>query len=224
MVKQNVAIAVLGGTGDLGRGLALRWARAGHEVIIGSRIEEKAVDAAREANELLGLNTIRGMGNLAAADSADIVALTVPFANHAAMITALHAAVQGKILIDVTVPLRPPQVRTVQLPEGGSTAKAAQTALGENVRVVSAFQNIAATHLQDLDHEIDCDVLVCGNDPSAREQVIALAEDAGMTAWHAGRIDNSAIAEALTSGLIFINGKYKIDGAGIRITGKRRPA
>lgn len=223
-MKQKVEIAVIGGTGNLGRGLALRWARAGHPVIIASRIEEKAVDAAREANRLLGLNTVRGMGNLAAAALADIVTLAVPFANHAAMVAALHAAVQGKILIDVTVPLCPPQIRMVQLPDGGSTAKAAQTALGENVRVVSAFQNIAASHLQDLDHEIDCDVLVCGNDPSAREQVIALAEEAGMTAWHAGRIDNSTIAEALTSGLIFINGKYNIDGAGIRITGKRRPA
>lgn len=213
-------IAVLGGTGDLGRGLMLRWARAGYPVIIGSRLEERAIDAAREANSVLGLNTVRGMENIEAAKAAEIVTLTVPYANHAAMIEALHAAVQGKIFIDVTVPLRPPKGRTVQLPEAGSAAKETQTALGDNVHVVSAFQNIAATHLQDLKHGIDCDVLVCGNEPTACEQVVALAEAAGMTAWHAGRVDNSAISEALTSGLIFINGKYKIDGAGIRITGK----
>ena len=122
------------------------------------------------------------------------------------------------------VPLMPPKVRTVQLPEGGSVAKAVQKTLGETVRVVSAFQNVAAAHLADLDHAIDCDVLVCGNDPAARGEVVSLAGDAGMKAWHAGRIDNSAIAEALTSALIFINGQYKIPGAGIRITGDPAPA
>jgi NADPH-dependent F420 reductase len=113
----------------------------------------------------------------------------------------------------------PPKVRTVHLPPEGSAAKAAQTFLGEDVRVVSAFQNVAATHLQDLSHDIDCDILVCGNDPDAREQVVQLATDAGMKAWHAGQIANSVVAEALTSALIFMNNRYKIDGAGIRITG-----
>lgn len=215
-------IAIVGGTGALGYGLTLRWARAGFPVVIGSRDESKAIDAAAKANELLALDSVRGADNVAAATSAEIVVLTVPFSHHAPTLAALHSAVQGKIVIDVTVPLRPPQVRTVQLPEGGSVAKITQATLGDGVRVVSAFQNVAATHLKDLDHAIDCDVLVCGNDADAREQVIALAEAAGMTGWHAGRIDNSAIAEALTSGLIFINGKYNIDGAGIRITGKPR--
>jgi NADPH-dependent F420 reductase len=215
-------IAIVGGTGALGYGLTLRWARAGFPVVIGSRDESKAIDAAAKANELLALDSVRGADNVAAATSAEIVVLTVPFSHHATTLAALHSAVQGKIVIDVTVPLRPPQVRTVQLPEGGSVAKITQATLGDGVRVVSAFQNVAAAHLKDLDHAIDCDVLVCGNDADAREQVIALAEAAGMTGWHAGRIDNSAIAEALTSGLIFINGKYNIDGAGIRITGKPR--
>lgn len=222
MSETKKTIAVLGGTGDLGRGLVLRWARAQHAIIVGSRLEERAVEAAREANALLGIDTIRGMENVAAAKAADIVALTVPYANHAAMIGMLHAAVQGKILIDVTVPLRPPKVRTVQLPQAGSAAKEAQAALGENVHVVSAFQNVSAVHLQDLDHAIDCDVLVCGNEVSACEEVMALAESAGMAAWHAGQIENSAISESLTSGLIFINKKYNIDGAGIRITFKSR--
>lgn len=215
-------IAIIGGTGALGYGLTLRWARAGFPVVIGSRDESKAIDAAAKANQALALDSVRGADNVAAATSAEIVVLTVPFSHHAPTLAALHGAVQGKIVIDVTVPLRPPQVRTVQLPEGGSVAKITQAALGDGVRVVSAFQNVAAAHLKDLDHAIDCDVLVCGNDADAREQVIALAEAAGMTGWHAGRIDNSAIAEALTSGLIFINGKYNIDGAGIRITGKSR--
>ena len=116
--------------------------------------------------------------------------------------------------------LMPPKVRTVHLPPEGSAAQAAQNFLGEDVRVVSAFQNIAATHLQDLAHDIDCDVLVCGNDQEAREIVVGLAQDAGMKAWHAGRIENSVVAEALTSALIFMNARYKIDGAGIRITGE----
>lgn len=221
-MNHKQTIAIVGGTGALGYGLTLRWARAGFPIVVGSRDKSKAIDAAARANELLATNLVRGASNVAAAMSAEIVVLTVPFSHHASTLAAVHGAVQGKIVIDVTVPLRPPQVRTVQLPEGGSVAKLTQAALGEGVRVVSAFQNVAATHLKDLDHVIDCDVLVCGNDAGAREQVIALAEAAGMSAWHAGRIDNSAIAEALTSGLIFINGKYNIDGAGIRITGKPR--
>lgn len=221
-MSQKKTIAIIGGTGALGYGLTLRWARAGFPVIIGSRDAAKAIDAAGKANDLLGCDIVRGADNVAAATLAEIVVLTVPFSHHAPTLADLYGAVQGKIVIDVTVPLRPPQVRTVQLPEGGSIAKVTQATFGDGVRVVSAFQNVAAAHLKDLDHAIDCDVLVCGNDADAREQVIALAEAAGMTGWHAGRIDNSAIAEALTSGLIFINGKYNIDGAGIRITGKSR--
>jgi 8-hydroxy-5-deazaflavin:NADPH oxidoreductase len=127
--------------------------------------------------------------------------------------------VQGKVLIDATAPLRPPKVATVQLPPEGSAAKAAQDFLGAGVRVVSAFQDVAAHKLAELDREIDCDVLVTGNDQEAREQVIRLVEAAGLRGWHAGPIENSAAAEALTSILIAINRRYKIDGAGIRITG-----
>lgn len=222
MPDSKFTIAVIGGTGDLGRGLMLRWARAGHRVIIGSRNVQRAEEAAKEANARLGTDLVSGNENGAAAKAADIIALAVPYDHHAANLEALREASQGKIVIDVTVPLRPPKVRTVQLPPAGSAAKETQDALGEGVRVVSAFQNVAASHLQDLDHPIDCDVLVCGNDAAACERVIALANDAGMKAWHAGRIENSAIAEALTSGLIFMNAKYKIDGAGIRITGAEK--
>ncbi len=209
---------IIGGTGDLGSGLAMRWARAGHDVVIGSRDGERAAAKAAEFSERTGA-AISGVANRDAAAKGEIVVLAVPFASHAATLETIRPFMSGKILVDVTVPLQPPKVRTVQLPEGGSVAKAVQETLGEEVRVVSAFQNVAATHLADLDHDIDCDVLVCGNDQTARKLVIGLAEDAGMKAWHAGRIDNSAVAEALTSVLIFINGKYKIDGAGIRLTG-----
>ena len=211
-------IAIIGGTGDLGSGLALRWARAGHQVVIGSRDSDRAAAKAAEFSERAGVKMTGAVNGEAAAEG-EIVVMTVPFASHAATLEAVRPFLVGKILVDVTVPLRPPKLRTVQLPEGGSVTKSAQKTLGEDVRVVSAFQNVAAAHLADLDHAIDCDVLVCGNDQAARALVIGLAEDAGMKAWHAGRIDNAAAAEALTSILIFINGRYKIDGAGIRITG-----
>ncbi|MEX3007694.1 NADPH-dependent F420 reductase [Hoeflea sp. TYP-13] len=222
-MTDKIKIAIIGGTGALGAGLALRWARAGHAVTIGSRDGARAKEIAGELSAKAGAE-IAGLENAEAAAQGDIVAVTVPYASHAATLETIRPHLDGKILIDVTVPLMPPKVRTVQLPEGGSVAKAVQQILGENVRVVSAFQNVAAAHLADLDHAIDCDVLVCGNDPEARNQVVALATDAGMKAWHAGRIDNSAVAEALTSALIFINGQYKIPGAGIRITGDPAPA
>ncbi|MCC6304890.1 MAG: NADPH-dependent F420 reductase [Rhodobacteraceae bacterium] len=211
-------IAIIGGTGDLGSGLAMRWARAGHEVVIGSRDAARAAERAAAFGRTAGA-TITGTDNASAAGQGEIVALTVPYASHAATLASIRDHLDGKILIDVTVPLVPPRVRIVQLPEGGSLARAVQAGLGEGVRVVSAFQNVAAAHLAALDHAIDCDVLVCGNDKEARETVIALAADAGMRAWHAGRIDNSAVAEGLTSILIFLNGTYGFDGAGIRITG-----
>lgn len=211
-------IAIIGGTGALGSGLALRWAQAGHNVIVGSRDGSRARDAAAELSATINSDIV-GMDNTDAATNGDIVVMTVPYANQPEILESIRSHLNGKILVDVTVPLVPPKVRTVHLPEGGSVAKAVQETLGEEVRVVSAFQNVAAAHLADIDHDINCDVLVCGNDPEARRTVIELARDANMKAWHAGRIDNSAAAEALTSILIFINGKYKIDGSGIQITG-----
>ena len=218
MTEVPLKISIIGGTGALGSGLALRWGKAGHSIIIGSRNSDRAKQSAEEITDKLGTE-ISGLENAAAAAAGDIVVLTVPYASHGSTLEAISPHLKGKIFLDVTVPLVPPKVRTVQLPEGGSIAKAVQASLGEDVRVVSAFQNVAADHLANLGHEIDCDVLVCGNDPKARSIVVQLAKDAGMRAWHAGRIDNSAVAEALTSVLIFINGSYKISGAGIRITG-----
>ena len=219
MAEERPTIAVLGGTGDLGSGLAYRWVSAGYPVILGSRSAERAEAAAAEIRSAIGGN-ISGNGNKAAADDADIVVLTVPYANQRPSLEEVKAEVQGKILVDVTVPLSPPKVARVNLPPEGSAGKAAQLFLGEDVRVVSAFQNVAAAHLRDLEHVIDCDVLVSGDDPAARESVIALVEAANMRGWHAGPIDNAVVAEALTSVLIHMNRRYKIAGAGIRITGE----
>ena len=212
-------IAIIGGSGALGAGFAKRWARAGHSIVVGSRGAARAAEAAERLNGEAGTDTITGLGNAEAAAACEIVVLTVPYANQMPTLEAIAPALEGKILVDVTVPLVPPKVRTVHVPEGGSCAKAAQEKLGKAVRVVSAFQSVAATHLDDLGHAIDCDVLVCGNDPAAREDVVQLAADAGMKAWHAGVIANSIVAEAMTSTLIFMNARYKIDGAGMRITG-----
>lgn len=215
-------LAILGGTGDLGTGLARRWTQAGYSVVIGSRTADKAETAAAELKALMqqrGIEAVnvRGTDNVSAAQAADIVALTVPFSHQAPTLEQVKPALQGKILIDVTVPLVPPKVMRVQLPPEGSAGQIAQKILGEGVRVVSAFQNVAAHHLQE-GHALDCDVLVCGDDKDARGQVIALVEAAGMRGFHAGSIANAAAAEALTSLLIFINKQYSCQ-AGIRITG-----
>jgi NADPH-dependent F420 reductase len=212
-------IAVLGGTGKEGSGLALRWANAGHHIVIGSRMRERAQQAAAAINARIGIERAEGADNLAAAQSGDIVVLTVPFAAQLATLQEVRTALAGKILIDVTVPLMPPQVGRVQLPEGGSAVVKAQAMLGPGVRVVSAFQNVSAELLTELGRSVDCDVLVCGDDRDARAQVIALAQDAGMRAFHAGPLANSVVAEALTSVLIAINRQYKVKHSGIAITG-----
>ena len=219
MSEQKPVIAVVGGTGDLGTGLVFRWVRAGYHVIIGSRKVEGALEAAAAMKARLPNAQVEGMENSAAAAKADIVCMTVPFSHQQDTLALIHSAVQGKIFVDVTVSLKPPKVGTVQLPPEGSAGVIAQQTLGENVRVVSAFQNVAAAHLND-EHDIHCDVLVTGDDIEAREVVIQLANAAGMKAWHAGPIANSAATEALTSLIITINKLYKIaGGAGIQITG-----
>lgn len=212
-------IAILGGTGQEGQGLALRWAAAGHEIVIGSRQAAKAERIAAELNEKLGRPAVTGLGNGQAAAAGEIAVLTVPYAAHGATLAAVTPALQGKILIDVTVPLDPENTRRVSQPEGGSAAQEAEALLGPAVRVVGAFHNISHTHLQHLDRPIDSDVLVCGNDREAKQLVIALAAEAGMRAIDAGPIENSAVAEGLTSVLINVNVQHKVKGAGIRITG-----
>jgi NADPH-dependent F420 reductase len=212
-------LAILGGTGNEGSGLALRWANAGYPIVIGSRNPEKAARVCASINERVGSKRASSDSNRGAAASGQIVVLTVPYAAQRPTVEEVRDALPGKLLIDTTVPLVPPKVARVQLPEGCSAVAAIQRLLGESVKVVSAFQNVSAHHLQDLSHAVDCDVLVCGDDPEARETVVRLAADIGLRALHAGPIANSAAAEALTSVLISINARYKVDGAGIRITG-----
>lgn len=211
-------ISIIGGTGALGTGLALRWARAGYRIVIGSRRDTKAVEAATRLGSECADASITGLKNQAAAATGDIVVLTVPFAHHEATLQDIRPGLSGKILIDTTVPLVPPKVARVQLPAEGSAAIRAQQILGEEVQVVSAFQNVAA-ELMATDQDPECDVLVAGNKVASRETVIALAEQAGFRAWHAGPLANAAAMEALTSVLIFMNKRYDGSHTGIRITG-----
>ena len=216
MEKQKIAI--LGGTGALGTGLALRWIKADYPVIIGSRESQKAVAAADHLQEKWGVKVTQATDNVSAAEAGDIVVLTVPFAHQRSTLNSVQTQLKGKILIDVTVALAPPKVARVQLPPEGSAGIIAQNLLGEAVNVVSAFQNVPADALQSEQSSIDCDVLVTGNNVEAREIVIQLAAKAGMRAFHARPIDNSVATEALTSLLISINKRYKAH-SGIRITG-----
>ncbi len=219
MAETRYSICVVGGTGAEGGGLALRWAHAGHRVTLGSRDAAKAQVAARELNGILGKDAVAGTDNLSGAATADIVVLTVPFAAQMPTVTELNSTLGGKILIDVTVPLVPPKVSRVQLPATDSCVVAVQQMLGESVRVVSAFQNVSAHKLKQLDTKIDCDVLVTSDDKDARGVAIALAQDACLRGIDGGPLANSVVAESLTSALIWINRTYKISDAGIRITG-----
>jgi len=218
-MSDKETIAILGGTGDLGTGLAIRWSKAGYKIVIGSRTLEKAQAAVSALQQISPDTPAEAMENLDAAAAGDIVVLTVPADHQISTLDYVKANLHGKILIDVTVPLVPPKVGTVQLPPEGSAGKRAQDFLGEDVMVVTAYQNIAA-HLLQQDVEIECDVLVCGNKKAAREKVIELSAEAGMTAWHAGPINNSAAAEALTSILIQINRSGIVSHSGIKIIGQ----
>lgn len=213
------SIAIIGGTGALGGGLALRCARAGLKVIVGSRDGGKAQAAAGEIAGRTGSRQISGMDNSAAAEAGEIVFVTVPFASQIDTLAAIRGACAGKIVVDTTVPLIPPKVARVQLPPQGSAAAIAAGILGPEVRLVSGFHNISAVKLG-MEGDPGCDVLVFSDDIAARETVVELAARLGVQAFHAGPLDNSAAAEAMTSVLISINKRYKVaDGAGLRISG-----
>jgi NADPH-dependent F420 reductase len=204
---------VVGGTGDLGSAIARRLLAAGYPVIVGSRDAERASAAAAA----LGAGG-RGATNVDAARDADIVIVTVPFASQAGILASIAPVVQGKLVVDTTVPLQPPKVMRVQLPPEGSAAQCAQKLLGPGVTLCSAFHNVAAHRLAS-DADIDCDVLVFGDDKAARERVVEIVNACRLRGLHGGALANSAAAEALTSVLIFVNKHYAVDGAGLRITG-----
>jgi NADPH-dependent F420 reductase len=215
-------IAVLGGTGKEGKGLAYRWAKAGYPVIIGSRSNEKAEKAAADISDLLGGEyTVSGQDNSSAAQQADIVVLTVPYVAHRATLEGLKVALRGKLLVDVTVPLVPPKITKVQMPLAGSATQEAHEILGEDVQVCAAFQTISYKHLINEGDAI-CDVLVTGTSLEARAETIKLVETAGLNGWDAGPIENSVVVEGLASVLININKKYGSTQAGFQITGVKK--
>lgn len=216
-MSTKTTISVLGGTGNLGHALAWRWARAGHDVTIGSRTKERAQEAADDLNKRLGKELVKAADNVSATSMSEVVVLTVPFAAHSALLEAIKPVLSGQILIDTTVPLRPPRVAVVQLPEEGSAAEITQNIVGDKARVVAAFHN-AAAELLEKDEDFECDILVTGDDIADRRAIKGLVEDTGCRPINAGKLANSAASEALTSALIHINKTYKTH-SGIKITG-----
>lgn len=214
-------VAVIGGTGAEGSGLAVRWAAAGYPVLIGSRSAEKAHTVAAELSALLPDDsaTIGGDTNAGAASAADIVVLSVPYDAQQGTAEQIIAGSQGKTVITVVVPLKPPKVATVWRPAAGSAAEELQAQLGPDAVVVAAFQNIAAGHLKDLTWQTDCDVLYTGDSKEAKASARELIAAAGFFGVDAGPLANSSIVEGLTAVLIGVNVRNKVQGSGIRITG-----
>lgn len=216
-MQRATTIGILGGTGDLGSGLARLLAAAGYKVIIGSRDKAKADEAAQALSLQLNV-AVSGEDNRGAAQAADVVLLCVPYSNHDAMLDEIKPVMNGKILVDAVVPLVPPKVFVVQLPAAGSPALVAQRVLGEGVKVAAAFHNVGAKKLHGGE-KADCDVLVFADDPEVRKKVMEIADVVATRGVDGGALANAVAAEALTSVLIAINRRYKIPGAGIRITG-----
>ncbi|MBT3240295.1 MAG: NADPH-dependent F420 reductase [Chloroflexi bacterium] len=209
-------IAILGGTGKEGPGLAMRWAHAGYKVLIGSRQAEKAEATAEELNEKLGIDSIEGYVNEEAAKLSDISVLTVVQAAHQPALLGLKEALQGKILVDATARV---EFRDPKPPTQPSAGRIGQEILGEGVRVVAAFQNVPASALKkNLDQPVKTDVLICSDDVDAAEQVVGLAEAGGMTAYFAGGLDNAVVVEGITALLIAMNKHYSGHGT-VQITG-----
>jgi 8-hydroxy-5-deazaflavin:NADPH oxidoreductase len=213
-----MTVAILGGTGKEGSGLAMRWALKGYRVIIGSRDAQKAAQKAAELNGELKGDYLIGMDNASAASEAHVVVMTVPYSAHQQTLESVREQLEGKVLVDVTVP-NPPKETAIHLPEGLAAALEAQQLVGDGVKVVSAFQHVGAKHLRNVEHPIDCDVLVCGDDAGAKADVLKLVEAAGMRGIDAGPLVNSIAVESLTPLLIYISKTYKVKEAGIRITG-----
>jgi NADPH-dependent F420 reductase len=218
-------IAVIGGTGDQGFGLVLRWAKAGENIIIGSRVQQKAEDAAKKALGILGgKGSVSGMQNANAAAAADIIVMSVPFAAHVDMIKSVADKVTpDDIFVDVVVPLSSAVGGGATTALGvweGSAAQQAHRLLPPKTQIASAFHNVVAESLQDMSKDIDCDIFVCSDSKETRQAVMQLAEEIpGIRAIDGGRLENSRIVEQITALLIGINIRYKVTGAGIRITG-----
>ncbi len=212
-------IAILGGTGNEGFGLGYRWAMAGHEILIGSRKTEKGAAAAADMLSKAPETAISGMDNPSAAALADVVVLSVPYWAQEGTLASVKEAMAGKLLITVVAPTGEKAARVYRLESGLSAAEEAQDQLGETSRVVAAFQNIGAHHLLDINHDLDCDVLVCGAKKADKQVAMQLCADAGLNGVNAGALQNARAVEELTAVLIAINIIHKSKSAGIRITG-----
>lgn len=212
-------IAILGGTGNEGFGLGFRWAAAGHEIVIGSRQAEKGEQAAADMLEKLPSGSISGTDNLSAAQQAEVVVLSVPYWAQEGTLESVKPALDGKLLVTVVAPTGEKAARVHRLESGLSAAEEAQNQLGEGTRVVAAFQNIGAHHLLNLEHAMDCDVLVCGEKKEDKAVALQLCADAGLNGVNAGALQNARAVEEMTAVLIAINIIHKVKSAGIRITG-----
>ena len=217
-------IAIIGGTGPEGSGLALRWARAGEQVVIGSRDAARAQAAAVQLGQRSGMQgSVEGVENSVAVKMCDVVVLTVPFAGQAEILKQLKPSFrQGTILIDATVPLATAvggrATRMLGVWQGSAAEQAAEI-VGKNVAVAAAYHSLSAT-LLDSDHDVDCDVIVCSDDDRARQVASELAvKIPGVRALDGGKLENARIVESLTALLITLNIRHKVHGAGLRITG-----
>ena len=216
-LKEGEKIAIIGGTGNLGPGLAFRWALAGFEIFLGSRTKEKAMTVSQEINDVIGKPSIKGMENSEAVSQANICVLTVHQAAHDTALEGLKDNLSGKILVDATARMTFPDLTP---PAPPSSARTAQNILGESVRVVAAFQNVAASALRkDPSNKLDSDALVCSDDISSAELIMQLAEAAGMRAYYAGDLDKAIIVEGLTSLLVAMNKHYKVHDGSVRLSG-----
>ncbi len=219
-------IAVIGGTGHQGLGLAIRWAAAGLPVVIGSRDRARAEAAAEQVRTIVrgagerpaARASVEGRENLDAARVSEVVVITVPASAHAETVAAIAPGLSEKIVVDVTVPLDRNPSYAVQLPEG-SAAEATQRALGAGSRVVGAFHTVPASLLQDLSRPVDCDVLVCGDDPAAKARIIELAQAIGARALDVGALRHTHTLERITALLIGLGRKAHRHELGVRITG-----
>ena len=221
-MENQRSLAIIGGTGKEGNAIAARFAKAGVRVIIGSRDALKAQNAAQELNARIGASNVEGYSNRDAAAKADIVLLAVPYAGMQPILADLREVVQNKIVISVASSLDPERKSRAKPPAAGSVTAEVQQFFGNAVKVVCAFQNISPEKLESVEEKIDTDVIVCGNDKDARATVIDLIRRIGGDAFDGGALANAVAVEALTAVLIAVNIKYKVKGAGIRITGVPR--
>lgn len=216
-------IAIIGGTGNEGRGLAVRFAAAGHAVSIGSRDAERARAAAGEMTKQRAGLSVQGFGNREAVERCTVALLCVPYATHAATLGELRDALQGRTLIHLVIPLVPPNITEVHLPRGGAAALEAREILHPSTEIVAALHHVGAAALEASGDEVDCDVLVCSDDRGARDKTLRLLDGIGLRALDAGTLRNAIALEALTPVLLHINRTYKVKGSGIRITGLPQP-